>query len=55
MHKGARAAVEALVKSGKTLEEAVAAKPLAPWTPRFGSAAGSDDTYTTVIYNELKT
>ena len=55
MHKGARAAVEALVKSGKTLEEAVAAKPLAPWTPRFGSAAGSDDTYTTVSYNELKT
>ena len=54
MHKGARAAVEALVKSGKTLEEAVAAKPLAQWTPRFGSAAGSDDTYTTVIYAELK-
>lgn len=54
MHKGARAAVEALVKSGKTLEEAVAAKPLAQWTPRFGSAAGSDDTYATVIYSELK-
>ena len=54
MHKGARAAVEALVKSGKTLEETVAAKPLAQWTPRFGSAAGSDDTYTTVIYAELK-
>lgn len=55
MHKGARAAVDAQVKAGKTLEQTVAAKPLAQWTPRFGSAAGSDDSYVTVIYNELKT
>jgi cyclase len=54
MHKGARAAVDAQVKAGKTLEQAVAAKPLAQWTPRFGSSPGSDDTYVTVIYNELK-
>jgi glyoxylase-like metal-dependent hydrolase (beta-lactamase superfamily II) len=56
MHKGARAAVEALVKSGKTLEQAIAAKPLAPWTPRFGATGGfiTDDAYATVIYNELK-
>ncbi len=56
MHKGARAAVEALVKSGKTLQEAVAAKPLAKWTPRFAGPGGfiSDDAYVTVIYNELK-
>ena len=56
MHKGARAAVEALVKSGKTLEETVAAKPLAKWTPRFGGPGSfiSDDAYVTVIYNELK-
>lgn len=56
MHKGARAAVEAQIKSGKTLEQTVAAKPLAQWTPRFGPAGGfiTDDAYVTVIYNELK-
>lgn len=56
MHKGARAAVEALVKQGKTLEETVAAKPLAPWNARFGGPGSfiNDDAYTTVIYNELK-
>lgn len=56
MHKGARAAVEALVKEGKTLEQVIAAKPLAQWTPRFGGPGGfiTDDAYTTVIYNELK-
>lgn len=54
MHKGARAAVDAQVKAGKTLEQTVAAKPLAQWTSRFGGTAGSDDSYVTVIYNELK-
>ena len=55
MHKGARAAVEALVKAGKTLEETVASKPLAPWTPRFGKGGFiNEDAYTTVIYQELK-
>lgn len=56
MHRGARAAVDALVKQGKTLEETVAAKPLAQWTPRFGAAGSfiTDDAYVTVIYNELK-
>ncbi len=54
MHKGARAAVEALVKAGKSLEQTVAAKPLTPWTPRFGAGFINDDAYTTVIYQELK-
>jgi glyoxylase-like metal-dependent hydrolase (beta-lactamase superfamily II) len=56
MHKGARAAVDALVKQGKTLQETVAAKPLAPWNARFMQAGAfiNDDAYTTVIYNELK-
>ncbi|HOY77766.1 MAG TPA: MBL fold metallo-hydrolase [Hyphomonadaceae bacterium] len=56
MHKGARAAVEAQVKAGKTLEQTIAAKPLAQWTPRFGAQGGfiTDDAYVTVIYNELK-
>jgi len=56
MHEGARAAVDAQVKAGKTLEQTVAAKPLAQWTPRFGGAGSfiSDDAYVTVIYNELK-
>ena len=56
MHKGARAAVDALVKQGKTLEQTLAAKPLAQWTPRFGQGGFiNEDAYTTVIYNELKT
>ena len=56
MHKGARAAVDALVKQGKTLQETVAAKPLAQWNARFNGPGGfiNDDAYTTVIYNELK-
>jgi glyoxylase-like metal-dependent hydrolase (beta-lactamase superfamily II) len=56
MHEGARAAVEAQIRAGKTLEQTIAAKPLAQWTPRFGPAGGfiTDDVYTTVIYNELK-
>jgi cyclase len=56
MHKGARAAVEALVKQGKTLEETIAAKPLQPWNARFGATGSfiTDDAYTTVIYKELK-
>ncbi len=56
MHRGARAAVDALVKQGKTLEETLAAKPLAPWTPRFGGPDKfiTDDAYASVIYNELK-
>jgi glyoxylase-like metal-dependent hydrolase (beta-lactamase superfamily II) len=47
MHKGARAAVDALVKQGKTLQETVAAKPLQPWNARFGGPGG-------FINNELK-
>lgn len=56
MHRGARAAVDALVKQGKTLEETVAAKPLAQWNARFlgPGAFITDDVYVTVIYNELK-
>ena len=55
MHKGARAAVDALVKQGKTLEQMLAAKPLAQWTPRFGQGGFiNEDTYATVIYEELK-
>ena len=56
MHKGARAAVDALVKQGKTLQETIAAKPLAQWNARFGGPGGfiNDDAYATVIYNELK-
>jgi cyclase len=56
MHRGARAAVNALVKQGKTLEETVAAKPLAQWNARFLGPGSfiTDDVYVTVIYNELK-
>ena len=56
MHTGARAAVDTLVKQGRTLEETVAAKPPAQWNARFGGVGSfiSDDAYVTVIYNELK-
>jgi cyclase len=54
MHEGARAAVEARVKAGDTLAEAVAAKPLKQWTPTFGKGFINEDVYATVIYNELK-
>jgi cyclase len=56
LHAGARAAVEARLKAGDTLEQAIAAKPLAKWMPRFGGPGGfiTDDAYVTVIYNELK-
>ncbi|MEQ1609848.1 MAG: MBL fold metallo-hydrolase, partial [Hyphomonadaceae bacterium] len=56
MHKGARAAVEAQVKAGKTIEQTLAAKPLKQWTARFGGATGfiNEDSYVTVIYEELK-
>lgn len=55
MHKGARAAVDALLRQGKTLEQTIAAKPLAPWNPRFAQGSFiTDDAYVTVIYNELK-
>lgn len=56
MHKGAREAVRALLEQGRTLEQTLAAKPLAQWNARFGGAGAfiSDDAYVTVIYNELK-
>jgi len=56
MHEGARAAVQAQIDAGRTLEQTIAAKPLAQWTPRFGPAGGfiTDDAYVTVIYNELR-
>jgi len=54
MHEGARAAVAARIKAGDTLEKAIAAKPLAPWTPTFGGGFIKEDAYVTVIYNELK-
>jgi len=54
MHEGARAAVEARVKAGDTLAMAIAAKPLARWTPTFGGGFIKDDAYVTVIYGELK-
>jgi glyoxylase-like metal-dependent hydrolase (beta-lactamase superfamily II) len=56
LHVGARAAVETRVKAGDTLEQAIAAKPLEKWMPRFGGPGGfiTADAYVTVIYNELK-
>lgn len=49
----ARAAVKARVDAGDTLEEAVAAKPLAQWDATYGSGFIDSDTFVATIYGEL--
>lgn len=49
----ARAAVKARVDAGDTLEQAVAAKPLAQWDSNYGSGFINSDTFTATIYREL--
>lgn len=50
---GCRAAVAKLVKEKKTLEEAKAAKPTAPWDDAFGKGFVTPDMFTTLLYTEL--
>jgi glyoxylase-like metal-dependent hydrolase (beta-lactamase superfamily II) len=50
---GVRAAVANLVKDKKTLEQAVAAKPTAPWDEAWGKGFVKPDAFTTVLYTEL--
>jgi cyclase len=50
----ARAAVKARVDAGDTLEQAVAAKPLAQWDATYGAGFINSDTFVSTIYGELK-
>ena len=50
---GVRASVARLVKEKKTVEQAVAAKPTAPWDEQWGKGFMKPETFTTVVYTEL--
>ena len=54
MLKAARTSVEALIKAGKSEEEAVAAKPLAPLDEKWGKGFLSSDLFTQIVYKSLK-
>ncbi len=51
--RAARAAVKARLDAGDTLEQAVAAKPLAQWDATYGSGFIDSDTFVATIYGEL--
>jgi cyclase len=53
MIEGAAAAVDARVKAGDTLQQALAAKPLSQWTVKFGGGFMNEDAFVTAIYGEL--
>lgn len=53
MLEGAIAAVQARINAGDTLEQAVAAKPLAPWSSWAWSFI-NEDRFTTILYTGLK-
>ncbi len=53
MLEGAIKAVEARIKAGDTLQQAIAKKPLKPWAG-FGWSFISEDSFTTTLYNGLK-
>jgi cyclase len=52
MLEGASAAVAARIRAGDTLEQAIAAKPLAPWS-KFDGGFINAAAFTTVVYQEL--
>lgn len=47
---GAREAVRALIAAGKTLDEAIAAKPSAPWDAAWGGGFMKPDTFVRMLY-----
>lgn len=53
MLEGAIKAVEARIKAGDTLQQAIARKPLTPWKG-FAWSFISEDSFTTTLYNGLK-
>ena len=50
---GVRDAVQALVAAGKTADEAVAAKPTAPWDPVWNAGFVKGDALTRTVFEEL--
>ena len=54
MLSGVRDAVAALVKAGKTREEAVAAKPTAPWDEKWGKGFLPPDVFAGIVYDGMK-
>jgi len=53
MLEGAIAAVDARIKAGDTLEKALAARPLKPWS-NFAWSFISEESFTRTLYNGLK-
>jgi cyclase len=53
MLSGARDRVGALLKEGKTLEQAVAAKPLAAWDATWGNGFMKPDGFVGILYADL--
>ena len=53
MLKGVRAEVGALVDAGKSLEEAIAAKPTAAWDDPWGKVAITSEQFTSIVYGIL--
>ena len=53
MLKGVRAEVGALVDAGKSLEEAIAAKPTAAWDDPWGKVAITPEQFTSIVYGIL--
>ena len=53
MLEGAIKAVQARIKAGDTLQQAIAKKPLKPWAG-FAWSFISEDAFTTTLYNGLK-
>ena len=50
---GAESAVQKLVTEGKTLEEAIASRPTAPWDETYGQSFITPAEFVTFIYNSL--
>jgi glyoxylase-like metal-dependent hydrolase (beta-lactamase superfamily II) len=54
MLRGVRDAVAVLVAAGKSREEAVAAKPTAPWDEKWGKGFLPPDVFAGIVYDGLK-
>ena len=52
MVAGTYAEVKKLVQAGKTREEILAAKPLAPWDEKWGKGFMKPEIFTTVLFND---
>ncbi len=53
MLRGARAAVQAEIDAGKSLDETLAAAPLTPWVEDWATAFMTEPIFTTILYEDL--